>query len=587
MSDFASLGLSQPLVDAIGKLGFVTPTAIQEQAIPVLLNDESDLIGLAQTGTGKTAAFGLPLIDLVDSKEKTTQALVLAPTRELCLQIAKELDQFGKFDRSLNILAVYGGTDIYQQMKAIKRGVQIVVATPGRLRDLIKRKAININEIEYVVLDEADEMLNMGFKEEIDEILDNTPEDKLTWLFSATMPKEVRRISKNYMSDPVEIKVGTTNSSNQDIDHQYVTVYPSDRYEVLRRFLDYNSDCFGLVFTRTRRDARDVAENLTRDGYKADALHGDLTQAQRDRVMSRFRDKRLQILVATDVAARGIDVNEITHVFHYNIPEDLSFYTHRSGRTGRAGHKGISLVLAHPRDVSILRRLERTLKVEFSQELIPTGDAICQQRLVEQVKSIKEAEVNEQVAALLPQLIEELGDELTKEELLAKVATISLARFLKNYSNAKDLNKQESRGRRDRVNNGRSGGRRDGGRRDGGRRDGGRREGGRREGGRDEGGRGEKRQRLFINIGSMDVGGKGPFINMICKEANISGQAIGRIDMQEKFTFFEVEENSAEQVITELKDAEFEGRTIRINAGDRFERKGGGGGGNRRRSYRN
>ena len=583
MSDFASLGLSQPLVDAIGKLGFVTPTAIQEQAIPVLLNDESDLIGLAQTGTGKTAAFGLPLIDLVDSKEKLTQALVLAPTRELCLQIAKELDQFGKYDRALNILAVYGGTDIYQQMKAIKRGVQIVVATPGRLRDLIKRKAIKINEIEYVVLDEADEMLNMGFKEEIDEILDNTPDDKLTWLFSATMPKEVRRISKNYMTDPVEIKVGTTNSSNQDIDHQYVPVYPSDRYEVLRRFLDFNSNCFGLVFTRTRRDAREVAENLSRDGYKADALHGDLTQAQRDRVMARFRDRRLQILVATDVAARGIDVNEITHVFHYNIPEDLSFYTHRSGRTGRAGNKGISLVLSHPRDVGILRRLERILKVEFSQVRIPSGDEICQQRLVEQVKSIKEAEVNEQVEALLPQLVEELGEELTKEELLAKIATISLARFLKNYKNAKDLNQRESRGgRRDRVSYGGGQGHR--GRRDGGRNGGHR---GRRDGGGAGDGRRERRQRLFINIGSMDVGGKGPFINMICKEANISGQAIGRIDMQEKFTFFEVEENSAEQVISELKDAEFEGRTIRINAGDRFERKGGGGGGNRRRSYRN
>ena len=572
MSDFASLGLSQPLVDAIGKLGFVTPTAIQEQAIPVLLKDESDLIGLAQTGTGKTAAFGLPLIDLVDAKEKYTQALVLAPTRELCLQIAKELDQFGKFIRALNVLAVYGGTDIYQQMKAIKRGVQIVVATPGRLRDLIKRKAINIEEIEYVVLDEADEMLNMGFKEEIDDILSNTPDDKLTWLFSATMPREVRRISKSYMSEPVEIKVGTTNSSNQDIDHQYVTVYPSDRYEVLRRFLDFNSNCFGLVFTRTRRDAREVAEYLGRDGYKADALHGDLTQAQRDRVMARFRDQRLQILVATDVAARGIDVNEITHVFHYNIPEDISFYTHRSGRTGRAGNKGISLVLAHPRDTGILRRLERIIKTKFSQVKIPTGEEICEQRLVEQVKSIKEAEVSEQVTALLPKLIEELGDELTKEELLAKITTISLERFLKNYRNAKDLNQRESRDRRNRVN--RSGGRNGG-------RNGGRYEGG----GRSGGGRRERRQRLFINIGSMDVGGKGPFISMICKEANISGQAIGRIDMQEKFTFFEVEENSAEQVINELKDAEFEGRAIRINAGDRFERKGGGG--NRRRSYRN
>ena len=586
MSDFASLGLTQPLVDAIGKLGFITPTAIQEQAIPILLKDEADMIGLAQTGTGKTAAFGLPLIDLVDSAEKNTQALVLAPTRELCLQIAKELDHFGKHIRALNILAVYGGTDIYQQMKAIKRGVQIVVATPGRLRDLIKRKAINIAEIEYVVLDEADEMLNMGFKEEIDEILENTPEDKLTWLFSATMPREVRRISKNYMSDPVEIKVGHANSSNQDIDHQYVSVYPSDRYEVLRRFLDFNEDCFGLVFTRTRRDAREVADTLGRDGYRADALHGDLTQAQRDRVMARFRDRRLQILVATDVAARGIDVNDITHVFHYNIPEDLSFYTHRSGRTGRAGNKGISLVLAHPRDVSILKRLERSLKVEFSLVKIPTGPEICEQRLLKQVDNIKNAEVNEQVAALLPKLVEQLGEELTKEELLAKIATISFARFLKTYSNARDMNMREPRERRSR-NNGRDGHRgRDGGRgRDSHRGRGNHRGRGRDDRG-DRNGSQERRQRLFINIGSMDVGGKGPFINMICKEASISGEAIGRIDMQEKFTFFEVAENAAEQVISELKDADFEGRTLRVNAGDRFERKGGGGG-HRRRNNRN
>lgn len=569
MSDFASLGLSQPLVDAIGNLGFVTPTAIQQQAIPVLLDDESDLIGLAQTGTGKTAAFGLPLIDMVDSGEKLTQALVLAPTRELCLQIAKELESFGKHIRALNILAVYGGTDIYQQIRSIKRGVQIVVATPGRLRDLIKRKAINIEEIEYVVLDEADEMLNMGFKEEIDEILDNTPDDKLTWLFSATMPREVRRISSNYMTDPVEIKVGHANSSNQDIDHQYVTVYPSDRYEVLRRFLDFNSKVFGLVFTRTRRDAREVADKLGRDGYNADALHGDLTQSQRDRVMKQFRDRRLQILVATDVAARGIDVNDITHVFHYNIPEDLSFYTHRSGRTGRAGNKGISLVLAHPRDVAILRRLERTLKVEFSQVRIPTGEEICEQRLLEQVDKIKDTDVNEQVEALLPKLLERLGEDVTMEELLAKMTSISFGRFLKTYRKARDLNQRDrSRGR--------------------GNERGQRREGGRRERNNRGGGRRNRRQRLFINIGSMDVGGKGPFINMICKEAKVSGQAIGRIDMQEKFTFFEVEEDAAEQVINELKDAEFEGRTIRVNAGDRFERRGGGGGGNRRRrNHRN
>ena len=561
MSDFASLGLSQPLVDAIGKLGFVTPTEIQDQAIPVLLEEDSDLIGLAQTGTGKTAAFGLPLIDLVESKEKYTQALVLAPTRELCLQIAKELDQFGKHIRALKILPVYGGSDIYQQIRAIKKGVQIIVATPGRLRDLIKRKAVNIEEINFVVLDEADEMLNMGFKEEIDEILENTPDEKLTWLFSATMPREVRRISKNYMNDPVEIKVGQANSSNQDIDHQYVTVYPADRYEALRRFLDYDSNCFALVFTRTRRDASEVAEMLSKDGYRAGALHGDLTQAQRDRVMGRFRDRRIQILVATDVAARGIDVNDITHVFHYNIPEDISFYTHRSGRTGRAGNKGVSLVLAHPRDVGILRRLERIIKTKFTPIKIPSGESICEQRLLEYTDEIKEAEANKQVQELLPQIMERIGDELSKEELLARLVSLKFERFLKNYRKARDLNQRERRNTRN--GNGRDN----------------------RNGG--QGGRRSRKQRLFINIGSMNLGGKGPFINMICREARISGQDIGRIDMQDKFTFFEVEENAAEQVINELTDAEFEGRTIRVNAGDRYERRGRGNRRNNRHSHRN
>jgi len=309
MSDFASLGLTQPLVDAIGKLGFVTPTAIQEQAIPVLLEDEADMIGLAQTGTGKTAAFGLPLIDLVDAKEKYTQALVLAPTRELCLQIAKELVQFGKHVRALNILAVYGGTDIYQQIKAIRKGVQIVVATPGRLRDLIKRKAINIAEIEYVVLDEADEMLNMGFKEEIDEILENTPDDKLTWLFSATMPREVRRISSNYMSDPVEIKVGHANSSNQDIDHQYVSVYPSDRYEVLRRFLDFNEDCFGLVFTRTPLAATSVATKICNRLSLNRAITRSRCACVKSPCNASARYPSLPNISATSLASRRVRVN--------------------------------------------------------------------------------------------------------------------------------------------------------------------------------------------------------------------------------------------------------------------------------------
>ncbi len=545
MSDFASLGLSQPLVEAVAQLGFIEPTPIQSKAIPTLLEEETDFVGLAQTGTGKTAAFGLPLIDLVDASEKYTQALILAPTRELCLQITKELGQFGKYLKQLKIRAVYGGTDIYQQIKEVKRGAHIIVATPGRLRDMIKRKVVNIEEIEYVILDEADEMLNMGFKEEIDEILDNTPDDKMTWLFSATMPNDVRRIARNYMTEPVEMHVGQRNSSNEDIDHQYVVTRPAQRYEILRRFLDFNSDCFALVFTRTRRDSREVAEMLVRDDYKADALHGDLTQGQRDRVMSRFRSQKLQILVATDVAARGIDVNEISHVFHYNIPEDISFYTHRAGRTGRAGNKGISLVLAHPRDLGILKRLEKMSKIKFSRAHIPTGVEICEKRLVEQVENITETEVNPIVESLIPKLAERV-EALSKEELLKKIATLSFSRFLKKYRKADDLNvplPKEKRGR--------------------------------------SRGRHSKRQRLFINVGTIDVNGKGGFLNFISRDGNVPGRVIGRIDMHDKFSFFEIEADYSEEVIRQLEGNSFNGRGIRINAGDQFDRK------KKRRAHRN
>ena len=348
MNEFSILGLSKPLIDAIEELGFIQPTPIQSKAIPELLQNDTDLVGLAQTGTGKTAAFGLPLVELVETSERHTQALILAPTRELCLQIANELKQFGKHFPLLKIVEVYGGADIGRQIREVKKGAQIIVATPGRLRDMINRRAVNLNQVEYVVLDEADEMLNMGFKQEIDDILDNTPEDKLTWLFSATMPEDVRRISLNYMSNPLELNVGSKNTANDDIDHQYVVTRPSERYEVLRRYLDFDSEIFALVFCRTRGDSKELADQLARDGYNADALHGDLNQAQRDRVMDGFRTGRLRVLIATDVAARGIDVNDITHVFHFNIPEDRAFYTHRSCRTGRAGKKGISLVLCHP-----------------------------------------------------------------------------------------------------------------------------------------------------------------------------------------------------------------------------------------------
>jgi len=551
MNEFASLGLSQLLVDAVGDLGFVTPTPIQSKAIPRLLEDDTDFVGLAQTGTGKTAAFGLPLIDLIDPEEKYTQAVIIAPTRELCIQITKELINFGKNFKKLRIVPVYGGTDIRTQTREIKRGAQIIVATPGRLRDMINRNAVDLSSIEYVILDEADEMLNMGFKEEIDAILEGTPDEKLTWLFSATMPQSVRRISRNYMTDPFELSIGTANSSNKDISHQFVVLRPSQRYEALRRFLDYNPDIFGLVFTRTRRDSKEIAELLNRDGYHSDALHGDLTQGQRDYVMSRFRSKRLQILVATDVAARGIDVDEISHVFHYNIPEDISFYTHRAGRTGRAGNKGISLVFMHPKDMGLLRMVERRVKIKFDKAHIPTGEEICERRLLNRMTEIRETEVSEEIEKVLPKLLPEIED-LTKEELLKKVATLSFTKFLKKYRKASDLNVPERRERQSaRPRNNRRGG---------------------------------NRHRLFMNIGSFDVGDKAGFLSLVCKSRQIPGHAIGKIDMHEKFTFFEVEEDYAEQVMRHFKDSSFQGRPIRINSGNQDQRGGSGGG---RRDYRN
>lgn len=545
MTTFSELGLSQPLVDTISDLGFENPTPIQEKAIPELLVNATDLVGLAQTGTGKTAAFGLPLMELVEGSNSNTQALVLAPTRELCLQISKELTRFSKHLKKLNIVAVYGGADISKQIREIRRGAHIVVATPGRLRDMIKRKAINLGTVDYVILDEADEMLNMGFKEEIDEILENTPDEKMTWLFSATMPKEVRSIAKNYMTEPLELTVGERNTSNDDIAHQYVTTRPSERYEVLRRYLDFDSSLFGLVFTRTRRDSKEVAERLIADGYNADALHGDLSQAQRDLVMERFRKGRLRLLIATDVAARGIDVSEITHVFHYNIPEDISFYTHRAGRTGRAGNKGISLVLMHPKDYHLIRRLEKIIKSKFEVAHIPTGREICEQNLISFVNRLKDSEPNADIMPYLPKVAEELED-MSKEDLIEKLTSLTFNRFLKKYRNTPDLNPRK-KGERLEHSDG-------------------------------------KMKRFFINVGTMDVEGKAGVLSLICENSKINGRSIGKIDIAEKFTFFDVEEDAAEGLVSAFEGATLSGRKIRLDEAEprRDGRRGRKGGGNRR-----
>src|SRR3954471_24994675 len=373
MTTFEELGLAEPLVKVTSELGFENPTQIQEKAIPILLSGTKDLIGLAQTGTGKTAAFSLPLLQLIDEEKKYPQALVVCPTRELCLQIVNEIEQFKKHIRGVHIVAVYGGTSIGMQIRDIKRGVQIVVATPGRLIDLIERKAINLDNIKYVVLDEADEMLNMGFQEDIEFILQNTPNRDSTWLFSATMPPEIRRVSKKYMEEPVEITVGKKNTANKNIDHQFFVTTAQHRYETLKRLIDFNPGIYGIIFTRTKAEAQEISEKLTREGYDIDALHGDLSQQQRDKVMNAFRERTLQLLIATDVAARGIDVQGITHVINYELPDDIEVYTHRSGRTGRAGNRGISMSIVHARELYRLKQIEGIVQQPFHRLEIPAG----------------------------------------------------------------------------------------------------------------------------------------------------------------------------------------------------------------------
>ena len=527
MNEFERLGLSQPLVNAIAELGFVDPTPIQSKAIPWLLQKERDFVGLAQTGTGKTAAFGLPLMDLLNMDIARPQALILSPTRELCLQIADQLNLYGKHLQRLSITAVYGGTDISQQIYSLKRGTHIVVATPGRLRDLLRRKAVDLRNVEFVVLDEADEMLNMGFKEEIDDILQYTSDEAFTWLFSATMPAEVRRIARTYMDNPYELNVSKQTNHQTDIDHQYVVTRSSYRYEVLRRFLDVDASTFGVIFCRTRKTTQALADRLVQDGYQADALHGDLNQAQRDRVMDKFRSKRLQVLVATDVAARGIDVQDITHVFHYNIPEDLAFYTHRSGRTARAGKEGISLALVHPKDLYMIRRMERELKIDFTLAHIPTGQEICEQRLKSYMEKVQNAEPDRTVTPYLPALKETLED-LTKEELIEKLAAFVFSQSLQDYQRAPDLNRmaQEKKKREPRD---------------------------RRRG---------NMKRLHINIGSQDLDGKAPLIRMICRRARISGRDIGKIDLHRKHAFVDIEERVAGKVVNSFEDFYFQGRML-------------------------
>ncbi len=443
MSAFKELGLSNPVIKAISDLGFETPSDIQKQSIPLLLESNQDFIGLAQTGTGKTAAFGLPLLELVDPGEAYTQALILAPTRELGKQIAEQLKLYSRYLDRINLLPVYGGASIVDQMKNLKKPTQIIIATPGRLIDLTKRKAVKLNRLKYLILDEADEMLNMGFKEEIDKILDYTPDDKITWLFSATMPNEIKRIVDKYMDHPIEVRVNRTNTVNANIEHQYVMVKKSDKTEALTRFLNIDPNMRGVVFCRTRRETQALAEDLLKINYKADALHGDLSQAQRDRVMKRFKNHELQVLIATDVAARGIDVNDLTHVFHFTLPDQEEYYTHRSGRTARAGKKGTSIAFINGREKGRIERISRSLKITFESVLIPKATDIADKRIESLCLQIINSKVNGKLNSELFDKAQIIFEELSKEELLAKVLSYELEKL--SLNNTKDLNDVRSK----------------------------------------------------------------------------------------------------------------------------------------------
>ena len=558
MNPFLELGIRHEIVSAITELGFEKPSPIQEKAIPVLLTGNDDFVGLAQTGTGKTAAFGLPLLEQLDFSSKQPQALVLCPTRELCLQIARDLEKFAKYIDNVHVVAVYGGANIGDQLRQIRRGVQIVVATPGRMLDIIGRNAIDFSNVRYVVLDEADEMLNMGFQEDINNILSETPADKKTWLFSATMPKEVRRIAQNYMTNPQELTVGTKNTGNANIEHQYFMIKAKDKYAAFKRIVDFYPEIFGIVFCRTKIETQEIAEALIKDGYNADALHGDLSQQQRDKVMKRYRERSLQLLIATDVAARGIDVNDVTHVINYSLPDETENYTHRSGRTARAGKTGISISLINVKEMSKIRHIEKIIGKEFIRMQVPQGAEVCEKQLFAMVNKVQNVEVHEdQINNFMPQILESLQD-LSKEEVIKKFASLEFNRFLNYYQDAPDLNMEarESRGDRDR------------------------------DGGRRSGSKGYTR--LFINLGSVDEFSRGDMLGFICNNGKISGKSVGKIDMKGVFTFFEVLDEEVENVFQGFKGAEFNGRGVRIEVsgeGGRSDRGGkrrSGGGGDRR-----
>ena len=576
MTLFSEMGLSSEIQLAIEELGFEQPTPIQEKVVPFLLEKKQDMVALAQTGTGKTAAFGLPIIQQIDLSKKTTQVLILSPTRELALQIASDINNFSKYLPKINVAVVYGGADINKQIGEVTRGAQIVVGTPGRTLDLIKRKKLKVNEIDWLVLDEADEMLSMGFKDDLDAILENSPKEKQTLLFSATMPNEIVAIANKYMTNPFEISIGKKNTGAENVEHHFYIIHAKDRYLALKRVADINPNIYGIIFCRTRMETKEIADKLIQDGYNADALHGDLSQAQRDHVMARFRSKHLQMLVATDVAARGLDVNDLTHVINYNLPDDPEIYIHRSGRTGRAGKKGISVTLIHLREKSKLRQVEKMVNNPFIQKKVPAGREICEKQLFSLIDTMEKIEVNEaQIGEFMPVIYKKLA-WLDREELIKHFVSVEFNRFLDYYKNAPDINVDESKqSERDSGPSERSRRKRD------------------RNSNRDQRDqnvnrpersnnsnrgerknkqeRGEKRRanydfsRFFLNLGKKNGISKRSIIDLINQNLPSQSVEIGSIEVLKSFSFFEIDKRYEKEVLKAFKNANYKGQRIGID----------------------
>ena len=543
MSTFLELGLKEPINKALTDLGYEKPTVIQEKAIPQIISSTDDLKAFAQTGTGKTAAFSLPILQLADEHSKNTQAIILSPTRELAVQIGNNIKEFAKYMPNINVVTVYGGANIEEQIRGLKRGAQIVVGTPGRTVDLINRRALKLGNVQWLVLDEADEMLNMGFKDELDKVLEATPETKQTLLFSATFPKEVEAIARNYMTKPIEVTSGQKNSGTDKVSHEYYLVTERTRYQALKRIADLNPDIYAIIFCRTRRETQEVADHLIKDGYNADALHGELSQGQRDSVMGKFRKKTVQILVATDVAARGLDVNSLTHVINHKLPDQIENYTHRSGRTGRAGKTGISIALVSSKEKGRIGAIERIIKQKFVLGKVPSGKEICQNQLMHLIDKVNAIEVKEsEIVEFLPSIYEKL-EGLTREELIQKFVSLEFNSFLSYYENAKDLNDLSSR---DNSRGGRS--------------------------------VDENMTRFFINIGRKDSLNPAKLIGLINDQKITDNIEIGAIDILDTFSFFEIDKKFEEETLSTFSNnqPEFSGRGVNIEI-TKKERGGGGG----------